>query len=144
MKNYEYRPKHRLIDPGLAEEIEVCRRYVLNPLCHNDPGRPTREEVRRAHSAVSRLKTLLEQLTNWMTQLDSKLRAATVQIIGDNEKLRERAIKGLALPDDLALVCACKLLASSAPPLPDIAGLLRSSFDRSLWAFSDRKGFFFR
>lgn len=99
--------------------------------------------MRRAHSAVSRLKALLEQQTSWIKQLGSELRAATVHIIGDNEKLRERALKGLALPDDLALHCACQLLASAAPPLPEIAELLRSSFDRALWAFSERKVFSF-
>jgi hypothetical protein len=85
------------------------------------------------------LKVLLEQQTWWIKQLDSKLRAATVQIIGDNEKLRERALKGLALPDDLALHCACQLLTGGTPPLPEIAALMRSSFDRALWAFCDRK-----
>jgi energy-coupling factor transporter ATP-binding protein EcfA2 len=143
VRNFDFKPKHRLVDAALAEEIEICRRYVLNPLCHNDPARPSREEVRRAHSAVSRLKILLEQETSWLKHLDSELRAATVHIIGDNEKLRERALKGLALPDDLALHCACRLLASGAPPLPEIAGLLRSSFDRAIWSFSDRKAFSF-
>ncbi len=143
VKSFEFKPQHRLVDPALAEEIEICRRYILNPLCHNDPTRPTREEARRAHGAVSRLKVLLEQQTSWMKRLDSELRSATVHIIGDNEKLRERALKGLALPDDLALNCACKLLTVQPPPLPEIAALLRSSFDRALWAFADRKAFTF-
>jgi hypothetical protein len=78
-----------------------------------------------------------------MKQLDSELRAATIHIIGDNEKLRERALKGLALPDDLALHCACQLFTIATPPLPEIARLLRSSFDRALWAYADRKGLSF-
>jgi len=143
VKKFEFKSAHRLIDDALVEEIEICRRYVLNPLCHNDPARPTREEVRRAHGALSRLQVLLEQQTKWIEQLDSELRSATVHIIGDNEKLRERALKGLALPDDLALHCACKLLSGQPPPLPEIACLLRSSLDRALWAFSDRKAFTF-
>lgn len=143
VKCFEFKKGHRSVDAALAEEIEICRRYVLNPLCHNDPARPNREEVRRAHSAVSRLNILLDQQTSWLRQLDSELRAATVHIIGDNVKLRERALKGLAFPDDLALHCACQLLASSTPSLPEIAGLLRSSFDRALWAYSERKAFTF-
>jgi energy-coupling factor transporter ATP-binding protein EcfA2 len=143
IKHYEFKPAHRVVDAALAEEIEICRRYVLNPLCHNDPDRPTRVEVRRAHSALSRLKVLLDQQISWVKQLDSELRAATVHIIGDNEKLREKALKGLALPDDLALHCACRLLVVANPPLPEIAALLRVSFDRAVWAFSERKAFTF-
>ena len=139
VKTFEFKPANRLVDPPLAEEIEICRRYVLNPLCHNDPARPTREEVRRAHSAVSRLKILLEQQASWILQLDSKLRAATVQIIGDNEKLRERALKGLALPDNFALHCAGQLLAAKDPPIFIIAPLLRSAFDQALWKFCVRR-----
>jgi energy-coupling factor transporter ATP-binding protein EcfA2 len=143
VKTSTFKSDHPVVDVALAEEIEICRRYVLNPLCHNDPDRPAREEVRRAHSSVSRLKVLLEQQILWIKHLDSKLRAATVHIIGDNEKLRERALKGLALPDDLALLCACQLLTGATPPLPEIAALLRSSFDRALWAFCKRRAFIF-
>lgn len=139
VRAYEVKPHHRLVDPGLSEEIDICRRYVLNPLCHNDPARPTREEVRSAHSSVSRLKILLEQQAMWFKQMDSQLRAATVQIIGDNEKIRERALKGLALPDDIALYCAGRLLANADPPLKVIAPLLRSAFDQALWRFCAKK-----
>jgi energy-coupling factor transporter ATP-binding protein EcfA2 len=143
VKGYEFKPNHRLVGELLAGEIDICRQYVLNPLCHNDPARPTREEVRRAHSAVTRLKTLLVQNVNWLKQLDGELRSAAVHILGDNRKLREKALKGLAWPNNFALLSACRLLADPGSPVSEIAALLRSAFDRALWDFCSRKGFTF-
>jgi energy-coupling factor transporter ATP-binding protein EcfA2 len=139
VKSHKSRSNHRLVDDALAGQIDLCQRYILNPLCHDDPARPIRDEARRAYSAVSRLKVLLEQESSWFSQLDSRLRAATKDILGDNEKLRQRALRGLAPPNDLALALVCKLLDNRDPPLSEVAVLLRSAFDQSLWAFCARK-----
>ena len=143
VRDYQVNSGQRLIDNNLAGQIKICRRFVLNPLCHNDPARPTREEVRYAHAAVFRLKTLLDQNISWRKQLDSKLQAAVKPLIGDNDKLRKKALEGLSPVNDFALACACRLLAAPNPPLSDIASLLRSAFDKGLWNYCARKNIAF-
>lgn len=134
---------HRLVNEMLAEEIKVCRRYVLNPLCHNDPGRPNREEVRSAYSAIRRLRTLLDQQLFWRKELDGRLQAAVKPLIGDNAKVRERALNGLAPATEFALMCACQLLKGASPPMSEVACLLRCALDKALWDYARRKGFMF-
>ncbi len=118
VKAYEFKPNHRLIDESLAGEIMLCQSYVLNTLCHDDPGRPTREEVRRAHGAVKRLNDLLEQDVAW-------------------RKLSQN--KGKTPTNDFTLILAGELLAANAPPTSIIASLLRNAFDNALWRFCARK-----
>jgi energy-coupling factor transporter ATP-binding protein EcfA2 len=143
VRDYQVKSGQRLIDDNLAGQIKTCRRFVLNPLCHNDPARPTREEVRHAHAAVFRLNTLLDQDISWRKQLDSKLQAAVKPLIGDNDKQRKKALNGLSPVNDFALACACRLLAAPNPPLSDISGLLRSAFDKGLWNYCARKNIAF-
>ena len=143
VKKFEERKGHPLVDKLLVEDITVCRKYVLNPLCHNDPGRPNREEVRSAYAAIQRLKTLLSQQLFWRKDLDSRLCSAVKPLIGDNVKLREKALKGLAPATAFALMCACQLLKGTTPILSDIACLIRSAFDGALWDYACRKRFEF-
>lgn len=143
VRNFLLKKGHPLVDALLAEEIKVCRRYVLNPLCHNDPGRPNREEVRSSYSAIRRLKVLLDQQLSWRKEFDGRLQAAVKPLIGDNAKLRERALNGLAPATEFALMCACQLLNGQNPVLNDVAGLLRCALDKALWDFAVRKGFRF-
>jgi len=118
VKNYEFKPKHRLVDDALAGEIKISQDYVLNPLCHNDPARPTREEVRRAHGALQRLKDLLEQDVAW-------------------RKKYKKTVKEHI--DEFALVVAGEFLGANPPPTCLIATLLRNSFDQALWRFCAKK-----
>lgn len=143
VSKYEVKKGHRLVDGGLKAEVELGRKYVLNPLCHDDPARPTREEVRRALATLTRLRTLLDGDLGWRNQLDSKLRAATAAILGDNAARREKALKGLAPASELALRSACQLRAAPNSPLPEIAMLLRSAFDRMLWHYCAKKNLTF-
>ena len=144
VKTYEVKNGQRLLDEGLIAEINLARRYVLNPLCHDDPTRPNREEARRTHASLERLKNLLDQDLSWRKKLDYRLREATCDILGDNEDKRTRALKGLAPATEFALASACKLLASPAPPLAEAAGLLRTAFDRVLWKYCKRKNLKFQ
>lgn len=143
VRRFAVKKDHNLVDELLAEEIRLCRKFVLNPLCHNDPGRPNREEVRAAHSAILRLKALIDQQLWWRKQLDARLQAAVKPLIGDNEKVRERALKGLAPATEFALMCACQLLKGTNPILPDVACLLRCALDKALWEFAVRKSLTF-
>lgn len=143
VRNYVLKKNHPLVEMPLAEEIKVCRRYVLNPLCHNDPGRPSREEVRNAYSAIQRLKVLLERQLAWRKELDGRLQASVKPLIGDNAKMREKALNGLAPATEFALMCACHLLKGSSPILQDVACLLRCAIDKALWDYANRKGFQF-
>lgn len=144
VQDYDVKNGNPLLDSGLTAEISMSRRYVLNPLCHSDPARPTREDIRRTHAALKRLKALLDQDLSWRTQLDSKLVQETKNIIGDNSARREKALKGLAPASEFALRSACQLLASASnPPPPEVAILLRSAFDRMLWRYCARKNLTF-
>lgn len=140
VRSYVLKKNHLLVEMPLADEIKVCRRYVLNPLCHNDPGRPTREEVRNAYSAINRLTVLLDRQLAWRNELDGRLQAAVKPLIGDNARLRERALNGLAPATESALMCACHLLKGSNPILHDVASLLRCAIDKALWDYANRKG----
>lgn len=144
VKTYEVKNGQKLLDEGLIAEINLARRYVLNPLCHDDPTRPNREETRRTHASLERLKALLDQDLSWRDQLDERLRNATSDILGINEDRRKRALKGLAPATEFALASACKLLASPTPPLAEVAGLLRTAFDRMLWKYCKRKNLNFQ
>lgn len=144
VRNYKVKDNHKLLDEGLIAEINLARRYVLNPLCHDDPTRPNREETRRTHASLERLKVLLDQDLSWRKKLDDRLRDATRDILGDNEDRTKRALKGLAPATEFALASACKLLANPAPPLAEAAGLLRAAFDRMLWEYCKRKNLNFQ
>jgi len=143
VRRYEVKKGQLLVDDGLAAELSLSRRYVLNPLCHDDPARPTREEVRRAHASLTRLSVLLDVDLSWRRELDSKLCRATKEILGDNDARRDKALKGLAPASEFALQAACVLLASDRPPTADIGFLLRSAFDKMLWRYSARKSLSF-
>jgi energy-coupling factor transporter ATP-binding protein EcfA2 len=143
VRRYEVKNGQPLVDERLIGEITLGRRYVLNPLCHNDPSRPTREEVRRAHAALTSLKTLLDQDLIWRKFLENKFREATKDIIGDNAKRREKALKGLAPANEFSLRCACQLLTALDAPKIEITLLLRSAFDRMLWRYCARKNLTF-
>lgn len=132
-----------LVDEGLKAEIELQRRYVLNPLCHNDPARPTREETRRAHAALSRLHALIVQDTAWLKLINAELQEAAKAIIADDFPRLQRALMGNVHPREFALLAACRLLAAPAPTIAEIAMLLRCAFDRMLWRYCDRKGLSF-
>jgi hypothetical protein len=132
-----------LVDEGLKAEIELHRRYDLNPLCHNDPARPTREEARRAHAALSRLHALIVQDVAWPKQINAELQEAAKAIIADDFPRLERALMGNVHPREFALLAACRLLAAPAPPIAETAMLLRCAFDRMLWRYCDRKGLTF-
>jgi energy-coupling factor transporter ATP-binding protein EcfA2 len=140
---YVARGGSHLIDEGLKSEIELQRRYVLNPLCHNDPARPTREEARRAHAALSRLHALIVQDTAWPKQLNAELQEAAKAIVANDLSRLEKALMGHANPREFALLAACRLLATPNPPIAETAMLLRSAFDRMLWRYCDRKGLTF-
>jgi energy-coupling factor transporter ATP-binding protein EcfA2 len=118
VKKYEFKPGFRLVDDGLAGEITICRGYVLNPLCHNDPARPTREEVRRAHGALKRLKDLLEKDVAWSKQSKNK---------------------GKTPGTEFSLILAGELLLINPQPLSVIASLLRNAFDHALWRFCTKQ-----
>ena len=122
VKAYEFKPKHRLVQDSLVGEIKLCQDYVLNPLCHNDPARPTREEVRRAHGALKRLRDLLEQDVAW-------------------RKKHKKAAKEHI--DEFTLILAGELLGENPSPNPLIATLLRNAFDQALWRFCAKKKFNF-
>ena len=140
---YVARGGSQLIDEGLKSEIELQRRYVLNPLCHNDPARPTREEARRAHAALSRLHALIVQDTAWPKQLNAELQEAARAIVSDDLPRLEKALMGHVNPREFALLVACRLLAAPNPPIAETAMLLRSAFDRMLWRYCGRKGLTF-
>lgn len=122
VKAYEFKSKHRLVEDSLVGEIKMCQDYVLNPLCHNDPARPTREEVRRAHGALKRLRDLLEQDVAW------------------RKKHKKTAKEHI---DEFTLILAGELLGENPSPNPLIATLLRNAFDQALWRFCARKKFNF-
>jgi energy-coupling factor transporter ATP-binding protein EcfA2 len=143
VRKHEFKKDHLLVETTLAESIDLCRRYVLNPLCHSDPSRPNREEVRRAFSAVTRLKALLDQDINWRNLLEGKLSSAVKDLTGIHEKNREKALKGLTPCSDLALAYAITLLEGVTPPLLEISCLLRSALDHGLLIYCQKKNFDF-
>ncbi len=138
VRSFEYKTGFRLVDDSLAREIRFCQRHVLNPLCHSDPARPTREEVRRAHMALSRLRILLEKESHWTWKLPPRIASAIQDLSGEEETLVDRALRGLARASNFALEQACKLLGAPNPELEAIGILLRSSFEQALWRFCSR------
>jgi len=61
-----------LISPALAREIEFCRRFILNPLCHEASGRPNRSEVELALAALKQLEATMRSLKSWRTSWDQR------------------------------------------------------------------------
>lgn len=61
-----------LISPALAREIEFCRRFILNPLCHEANGRPNRSEVELALAAIKQLEATMRSLKSWRTSWDQR------------------------------------------------------------------------
>ncbi len=61
-----------LVSPAVAEEIEFCRRFILNPLCHEALGRPNRSEVELALAALRNLKQTIESAKSWRAEWEQK------------------------------------------------------------------------
>jgi energy-coupling factor transporter ATP-binding protein EcfA2 len=110
-----------LISPALAEEIEFCRRFILNPLCHDAHGRPSKTEAELALAALKQLKAIMTAATGWRRDWD--------QCCG----------KGAALPVHWHMaLCEWMLNRSSPIPTVEIAIALRAAFAEGIECYNQR------
>jgi len=110
-----------LISPALADKIEFCRRFILNPLCHDAHGRPSKTETELALAALKQLKTTIKASTDWRRDWE--------QTHG----------KGAAPPSNWHMaLCEWLIKHNSAPPTLEIAMAVRTAFEVGLENYNQR------
>jgi energy-coupling factor transporter ATP-binding protein EcfA2 len=110
-----------LISPALADEIEFCRRFILNPLCHDAHGRPNKTEAELALAALKQLKATTKASTDWRRDRD--------QTHGKGEAIS--ASWHMAL-------CDWMLKRNPALPIIEIAMAVRAALAVGLESFNQR------
>jgi energy-coupling factor transporter ATP-binding protein EcfA2 len=110
-----------LVSPILSNEVEFCRRFILNPLCHEAHGRPNRSEVELAISVLKQLETAINSTSAWRSEWN------------------QRHPKGQALPKHWHLaLCEWLLARNPQPPMSEIAAAVRDAFAVGLENYNQR------
>ncbi len=110
-----------LISPALANEIEFCRRFILNPLCHDAHGRPSKTETELALATLKQLKAATKTSADWRRDWD--------QTRG----------KGAASPTNWHMaLCEWMLKRNPAPLTVEIAMAVRAALDVGLEDYNQR------
>ena len=110
-----------LVSPALSNEVEFCRRFILNPLCHEAHGRPNRSEVELAIAALKQLETAINSASSWRSDWN------------------QRHSRGQALPKHWHLaLCEWLIAKNPQPPMSEIANAIRDAFDVGIEDFNQR------